>query len=81
MAADLCRRSKYALAAELCTRILALHPGSATAWHQLASSHEFQKEPDKAKEAFTKALQLDPLNPAIRKDYDAFEKRRPLNKP
>jgi Tfp pilus assembly protein PilF len=45
------------------------------------SSLEFQKEPDKAKEAFLKALQLDPLNAAIRKDYDAFEKRRPLTKP
>ena len=81
VAQDLFRRSKYLLAIEICKRILVLHPGSATAWHQLASSYEFQKEPDLAKEAFAKALQLDPLNAAIRKDHDAFEKRRPLNKP
>jgi spermidine synthase len=81
VAQDFFRRSKYPLAIETCKRILALHPGSATAWHQLASSYEFQKEPDQAKQAFTKALQLDPLNAAIRKDYESFEKRRPLNKP
>jgi tetratricopeptide (TPR) repeat protein len=81
VAQDFNRRSKYPLAIEICRRILALRPGSATAWHQLALACEFNKDDEKAQEAYAKALELDPLNAAIRKDADAFEKRRPPSKP
>ncbi len=81
VAQDFNRRSKYPLAIEICRRILARHPGSATAWHQLALACEFNKDDEKAKEAYAKALELDPLNAAIRKDYDSFDKRRPHTKP
>jgi spermidine synthase len=81
MAQDLYRRSKYPLAIEICRKILERHPGSATAWHQLASACELQREPDRAREAYARALQLDPLNAAIRKDHDQFQKKQPPSKP
>src|SRR6185295_10266320 len=70
---ELYRRSKYPLAVEVYERILARHPGSATTWQALGSARELQKEPGKAREAYDKAFQLDPLNASIKKDRDAFE--------
>jgi tetratricopeptide (TPR) repeat protein len=73
---ELYRKSKYPLAVEVHQRILAAHPGSATAWEQLGSTYENMKEWDKAAEAYRKAIELDPLNSTARKSRENFEKRR-----
>jgi spermidine synthase len=73
---DLWRLSKYKQAVEIFQRIIAVHPGSATAWENLGLNYESQKEWDKAKEAHHKAFLLDPLNASVRKHAGDFEKSR-----
>jgi tetratricopeptide (TPR) repeat protein len=74
--AEASRRSRYRAAADIYRRILAVHPASATGWANLAWALESLKEREPAREAWLKAAVLDPLNASIRKDVDAFEKRR-----
>lgn len=75
------RRSKYPLAIEIYRRILAKHPSSATTWQNLGSTLEIRKEMEQAAEAYRKAMELDPLNAAIRKDAERFEEKRAARKP
>jgi len=74
--AEATRRSRYKAAAEIFRRILDRHPASATVWANLAWALERLKEDDAAREAWLKAAVLDPLNESIRKDRDAYERRR-----
>ena len=70
------RQSKYRHAVAVFRRIVALHPGSATAWEQLGINLDWMGEPDQAAEAFRKASTLDPLNASIQKSRAEFEDRR-----
>ncbi len=74
--AEASRRSRYKAAAEIFRLILARHSASATVWANLAWALESLKEEEPAREAWLKAAVLDPLNASIRKDRDAYEKRR-----
>ena len=70
-------RSNYKVAAELLSRIVDKHPGSASAWAALASTRDSLKEAEPAREAWLRAAVLDPLNETIRKNRETFESRRP----
>jgi spermidine synthase len=72
---ELFRKSKYAEAVDVYRSILELHPRSATAWEGLGSALEALKDWDKAGEAYGKAYEIDPLNAAVKKSRDKFEKR------
>ena len=74
--AEASRRSNYKEAAEIFRRILARQPASATVWANLAWALESLREDEPAREAWLKAVVLDPLNTSIRKDHDSYEKRR-----
>lgn len=74
--ADANRRSNYALAAEIFTKVTEKYPGSATAWAQLASTRDSLKDWAGAREAWLRAGALDPLNETIRKNWTSFEKQR-----
>jgi Flp pilus assembly protein TadD len=74
--AEASRRSQYKASAEIFRRILARQPASATVWANLAWALECLREEEPAREAWLKAVVLDPLNTSIRKDHDAYEKRR-----
>jgi spermidine synthase len=78
---DLYRRSRYPLAVEVYTLILAAHPDSATTWQHLGSTYELLKDAEKASAAYEKAFQLDPLNPSVRKDWEDFRKKQARKKP
>jgi spermidine synthase len=73
---DLWRLSKYKQAVEIFQRIIAVHPGSATAWENLGLNYESLKEWDKAGEAHHKAFLLDPLNASVRKHAEEFHRSR-----
>ena len=75
VAQELFRKSRYDQAADAYRSILELHPRSATAWEGLGSSLEALKQWDKAGEAYDKAYEIDPLNAAVKKSRDNFEKR------
>ena len=74
--AEASRRSLYKEAAEIFRLILARQPASANVWANLAWALESLREEEAAREAWLKAVVLDPLNASIRKDHDAYEKRR-----
>jgi Tfp pilus assembly protein PilF len=48
-------------------------PTYAAAWNNLAIAYEQQGEFDKAREAYEKAVELDPKNLLIRNNYDLFK--------
>jgi len=50
-----------------------LDPTYAAAWNNLAIAYEHDGKFDKAKEAYEKALQLEPKNLMIRQNYDLFK--------
>jgi spermidine synthase len=76
LAQEAVNRSKYALASAILTRVLEVHPGSATGWAALGSALDSQKSWEPAREAWLKAAALDPLNETIRKNRSRFEQRR-----
>jgi Flp pilus assembly protein TadD len=78
---ELFRRSKYPAAADVYRKILAVHPSSATTWQNLGSTLEVLKDWDPAAAAYRKSVQLDPLNAAVRKDAERFEKKFAERKP
>jgi Tfp pilus assembly protein PilF len=48
-------------------------PTYAAAWNNLAIAYEQQGEFDKAREAYEKAVELEPKNLLIRNNYDLFK--------
>jgi len=49
-----------------------LDPDYAPAWNNLGIAYEHAGSFDEAKEAYEKALDLDPNNPVIQQNYDLF---------
>jgi tetratricopeptide (TPR) repeat protein len=58
---------RYVTAVSECTDVLDLEPENVTALTRLGSSYFAMNERDKAKQIWTKALQLDPNNDVLRK--------------
>ena len=50
-----------------------LDPTYAAAWNDLAIAYEHEGRFDDAKNAYEKALELDPKNQMIRQNYDLFK--------
>jgi Flp pilus assembly protein TadD len=50
-----------------------LDPTYAAAWNNLAIAYEHEGKFEEAKQAYEKALQLDPKNLMIRQNYDLFK--------
>ena len=50
-----------------------IDPTYAAAWNNLAIAYEHEGQFDSAKDAYEKALQLDPKNLMIRQNYDLFK--------
>ena len=50
-----------------------LDPSYAAAWNNLAIAYEHEGRFEDAKQAYDKALQLDPKNLMIRQNYDLFK--------
>ena len=50
-----------------------LDPTYAAAWNNLAIAYEHDGKFDEAKKAYEKALELEPKNLIIRKNYDLFK--------
>jgi len=50
-----------------------LDPTYAAAYNDLAVAYEHQGMPDKAREAYEKAIRLDPGNDQIRQNYEMFK--------
>src|SRR5258708_16241454 len=50
-----------------------LDPTYAAAWNNLAIAYEHEGKFDEAKNAYDKALQLDPKNLMIKQNYDLFK--------
>ena len=53
-------------------RATELDPSYAPAWDNLGIAYEHEGEFDKAREAYEKALELDPGNVMIQQNYDLF---------
>ena len=58
---------RYLVAVNECTDVLDLEPQNVVALTRLGSSYFAMNERDKAKQIWTKALQLDPRNDVLRK--------------
>ncbi len=54
-------------------RATELDPTFAQAFNNLAIAHEHEGELDKARVAYEKALQIEPLNPFIKQNFDLFK--------
>jgi Tfp pilus assembly protein PilF len=54
-------------------KAVALDPSYAAAWNNLAVAYEHEGKFDLAKQAYEKAIQLDPKNLNIRQNYDLFK--------
>jgi Flp pilus assembly protein TadD len=54
-------------------RATELDPSYAAAWNNLAIAFEHEGRFEEAKQAYDKALQLDPKNLMIRQNYDLFK--------
>ena len=54
-------------------RAVELDPTYAAAWNDLATAYEHEGKFEQAKQAYEKALQLDPKNLMIRQNYDLFK--------
>jgi spermidine synthase len=78
---ELYRKSRYPLAVDVYKAILAAHPESATTWQSLGSAFELMKDAEKAKSAYDRAYQLDPLNASIKKDREEFLRKQAGKKP
>jgi len=76
LAQEALHRSNYALGVAILRKVLGVYPGSATGWAALGSARDSLKEWEPAREAWLKAVALDPLNETIRKGRDRFEQRR-----
>ncbi len=50
-----------------------LDPGYAAAWNNLAIGYEHEGKFDEARQAYDKAVTLDPKNLLIRQNYDLFK--------
>jgi Tfp pilus assembly protein PilF len=50
-----------------------IDPGYAAAWNNLAIAYEHEGQFDSAREAYEKALKLDPSNTYIHQNYDFFK--------
>ena len=53
---------------------MALHPGSVTAWTNLAVSYQRLGRSDEARKAFLQALALDPLDESAQQTFAAFQR-------
>ena len=53
-------------------RATELDPSYAAAWNNLGIGYEHEGEFDKAREAYEKALELEPGNVVIEQNYDLF---------
>ena len=53
-------------------RATELDPGYAAAWNNLGIAHEHQGAFDEARDAYEKALDLEPDNTFIQQNYDLF---------
>ncbi len=53
-------------------RATELDPGYAAAWNNLGIAHEHQGDFDEARDAYEKALDLEPDNILIQQNYDLF---------
>ncbi len=53
-------------------RAAEIDPSYAPAWNNLGIAYEHEGEFDKAREAYEKALELDPGNVMIQQNYDLF---------
>jgi len=54
-------------------RAIELDPSYAAAWNNLAIVYEQTGEPDKAKDAYERALRLAPKNVLLRQNYELFK--------
>ena len=54
-------------------RATEIDPTYAQAFNDLAIAHEHEGELDKAREAYEKALRLEPANPLIKQNYELFK--------
>lgn len=50
-----------------------LDPRYAAAYNNLAVAYEREGQPEKARKAYQKALDLEPNNPVIRQNFDLFK--------
>jgi spermidine synthase len=71
------RMGRFAEAAAIQRRLVALHPDSPIAWNNLATSYARLGKRPEAEEAFKKAISLDPFNDNFRKSYQSFLKGDP----
>lgn len=54
-------------------RAVRIDPGYAAAYNNLAVAYEHEGALDKARQAYEKALELDPGNSVIRQNYELFK--------
>jgi len=54
-------------------RAVELDPGYAAAWNNLAIAYEHEGQFESARDAYEKALKLDPNNTFIHQNYDFFK--------
>ena len=65
---------RYDLGSEIFKRLVALHPGSVTAWTNLAVSYQRLGRSDEARKAYLQALALDPLDESAQQSFAAFQR-------
>jgi Flp pilus assembly protein TadD len=70
---DVAQRGLWREAIYRWERAVEIDPTYAAAFNDLAVAYEHEGQLDKAREAYEKALELEPDNPQIRQNYELFK--------
>ena len=70
---DVAQRGLWREAIYRWERAVQIDPTYGAAYNDLAVAYEHEGQPDKARQAYTKALEVEPNNAQIRQNYELFK--------